>query len=790
MPPSNRAPTAILTGPTSAHVGETIRVDASGSTDPDDVIRKWSIYWGDGDKVAYSGPLGVADHVYAELGTYDIVLTVSDAKRSRDTARLTIEIVAVPVPVDCVLSEWSAWSCTPWVVDPDDETKERRTCTRTRTILVEPAHGGKACGPTEEVDEQVRDVEPPPTGKPHPYFDKLVASEWHHAHFSFRDQAQNDAATQRIKGMTWILRSTAETPAVVTAGRAKNSGGHGIVSSRDGVLTLDEKFGQVGSGATFTVNVVGHDMPGVDGVHEVQYLSGNDYKIVDATIVGTGAGGNAYRGHHSINDGARIVVDDGHDGFDAGTYVARVVNGQQFKLYTLDGQPVAGRGGGEGGSIFVTAWDHFPSTPGRVDPDAPAWAGGAMDAAKACVPLYQQGGDVVQPLHVKFPPVNDGVVVHVWNVYHAKTMVGVGCPSKVWRWDNGQIVQGWHISRARLVKVSRVEAGTPGRLICLVPHIMETGTLALTAGVNGVPDGEHRVTVIDPLVLALDGVTIPTSGGSGGGTITDPRVYARFNGPHGTGGGGARNDALMWLLGYDVSGDTLVIPTGERGVPASRGMEGVYPVWTETWTRSWLVERQAVTGLTDDALPNFSGWNRSVIERKFGPGRKVGVWDVDVVVDAAGVATVTCRDGAHGYGVGEDVVLTGPAPGRFVIDTVAGAATNPLNGGFSGPNAFTVKGAPPNVAGPGQSALLLNLYSYVRADEERKPIVVYDRIPRLYARNRTLFNHEHDSSNDQNPLSGQPHWYEVDHAILANYPLRNDDPLADVWLFEQPTRAL
>jgi hypothetical protein len=52
----------------------------------------------------------------------------------------TMAILAdVPVPVDCVVSEFGAWS--DW--EPISGSEEQRT--RTRTILTHPANGGAAC---------------------------------------------------------------------------------------------------------------------------------------------------------------------------------------------------------------------------------------------------------------------------------------------------------------------------------------------------------------------------------------------------------------------------------------------------------------------------------------------------------------------------------------------------------------------------------------------------------------------------------------------------------------------
>ncbi len=66
--------------------------------------------------------------------------TVVTARKDNKNGQTRITVVAVPLPpVDCVLSPWSAWStCT------------NGQQTRTRTILTPPSNGGLACGPLTE----------------------------------------------------------------------------------------------------------------------------------------------------------------------------------------------------------------------------------------------------------------------------------------------------------------------------------------------------------------------------------------------------------------------------------------------------------------------------------------------------------------------------------------------------------------------------------------------------------------------------------------------------------------
>lgn len=59
-----------------------------------------------------------------------------------------------PTPVNCVVSEWSAWSDPPWLACADG--MQSRTIVRTRTIITQPANGGTACPSLVETQPQTR----------------------------------------------------------------------------------------------------------------------------------------------------------------------------------------------------------------------------------------------------------------------------------------------------------------------------------------------------------------------------------------------------------------------------------------------------------------------------------------------------------------------------------------------------------------------------------------------------------------------------------------------------------
>lgn len=57
-------------------------------------------------------------------------------------------------PVDCVVSEWGAWSDPAWLACADG--MQSRSIVRTRTIATQPANGGAACPSLVETQPQTR----------------------------------------------------------------------------------------------------------------------------------------------------------------------------------------------------------------------------------------------------------------------------------------------------------------------------------------------------------------------------------------------------------------------------------------------------------------------------------------------------------------------------------------------------------------------------------------------------------------------------------------------------------
>ena len=103
VPPANTAPDAQASAtPTRGAPGTRVRLDATGSTDaetPGELTYSWDFGNGGTTKDATGA---VADHTYADPGTYDARVTVSDAGGLTDTAtvRITITQPGQPTPTD------------------------------------------------------------------------------------------------------------------------------------------------------------------------------------------------------------------------------------------------------------------------------------------------------------------------------------------------------------------------------------------------------------------------------------------------------------------------------------------------------------------------------------------------------------------------------------------------------------------------------------------------------------------------------------------------------------------
>jgi len=91
---SNKAPKANAGGPYQEYVNEPITFNGSKSYDPDGKIISWSWTFGDGN----SGTGEVTAHTYTQVGSYMVVLTVTDNKSATGTDYTTADVTVPNSP--------------------------------------------------------------------------------------------------------------------------------------------------------------------------------------------------------------------------------------------------------------------------------------------------------------------------------------------------------------------------------------------------------------------------------------------------------------------------------------------------------------------------------------------------------------------------------------------------------------------------------------------------------------------------------------------------------------------
>jgi len=91
---SNKNPVANPGGPYTGYVGNPVQFDGSLSSDPDGDPLTYSWIFGDGGTGAGVSPT----HIYANVGTYIVSLTVNDGRGGVNTASTTAEIKSPPAP--------------------------------------------------------------------------------------------------------------------------------------------------------------------------------------------------------------------------------------------------------------------------------------------------------------------------------------------------------------------------------------------------------------------------------------------------------------------------------------------------------------------------------------------------------------------------------------------------------------------------------------------------------------------------------------------------------------------
>lgn len=97
-PGANVPPVAVIAAPAAPATGvvnATINFDATGSSDPDGALSTLQYSWNFGDGTPAVAGL-MATHTFAAVGSYNVVLTVTDSANATTTATRPISIVAAP----------------------------------------------------------------------------------------------------------------------------------------------------------------------------------------------------------------------------------------------------------------------------------------------------------------------------------------------------------------------------------------------------------------------------------------------------------------------------------------------------------------------------------------------------------------------------------------------------------------------------------------------------------------------------------------------------------------------
>jgi PKD repeat protein len=100
LPPVAR----LSANPVEAEVGQAISFDGSGSTDPDGVIVDFAFAFG--DETTAAGQEAGPRHAYAEVGTFEVTLTVTDDDGNTDSASLSVTVSEPPTRQIAVDVNW------------------------------------------------------------------------------------------------------------------------------------------------------------------------------------------------------------------------------------------------------------------------------------------------------------------------------------------------------------------------------------------------------------------------------------------------------------------------------------------------------------------------------------------------------------------------------------------------------------------------------------------------------------------------------------------------------------
>lgn len=164
MPPPNRAPVALLTGPTTAIIGQQAVFDGSASHDPDHPkLASWRLLLSTGDEIqrGKGQPPNAIEWTpeVTDLGTLDVLLEVTDRHQITATSLpITVEVVPIPEPEPIPPLQ---------VTCPDPITVEATSAEGVIVVYPEPVTSGGV--PPYDV------VTTPPSGSVFPVGETVVA---------------------------------------------------------------------------------------------------------------------------------------------------------------------------------------------------------------------------------------------------------------------------------------------------------------------------------------------------------------------------------------------------------------------------------------------------------------------------------------------------------------------------------------------------------------------------------------------------------------------------------------
>jgi PKD repeat protein len=127
LPPPNEKPVAMIEGPSIGEIGISILFSSNGSYDPEGGVITYRWDFGDGITSIEENPT----HIFADAGTYEVILTIYDEEGKKDTYNTEITILNPNIPPIIILGipstgktneslQFTSDEC----YDPDGEIKQ------------------------------------------------------------------------------------------------------------------------------------------------------------------------------------------------------------------------------------------------------------------------------------------------------------------------------------------------------------------------------------------------------------------------------------------------------------------------------------------------------------------------------------------------------------------------------------------------------------------------------------------------------------------------------------------